>query len=128
MRPDHRSQPLPPTPLMNGDNTPLDLVTIRATIRRALQERITPPPAREVDELIRALREHLERMLAEAASRATEVPPGTVARDRWDALIGHVRFDLDFGAGEERPIRCAARAYMQILARDARFLADCLDE
>ncbi|MFI9718271.1 DUF6415 family natural product biosynthesis protein [Streptomyces sp. NPDC052396] len=128
MRPDHHAQPLPPMPLMTGDIPPLDLVTIRATTRRALQERIIHPPAREVDELTRTLREHLERMLTEAASRAADVPSGTVARDRWDALIEHVRSDLDFAAGEARPIRCAARAYMQVLAHDARTLADCLDE
>lgn len=124
----HTPSPPPLMTLMTGDNTPLDLTTIRATIRRALQERVTRPPLREIDELTRTLRAHLELMLAEARSRADQLTTGTVARDRWDALIDQVRTDLDFGTGEHRPVRCAADAYLQVLGRDARFLTDCLDE
>ncbi|WP_344024941.1 DUF6415 family natural product biosynthesis protein [Streptomyces luteireticuli] len=114
--------------LMTGDTKPLDLVTVRAAIRRALQERPIRPPAHEIAELTRTLRAHLEAMLPEAQYRADQLEPDTTARKRWEGLIDHVLADLDFGVGAERPIRCAARAYLEILARDARFLADCLDE
>ncbi|WP_372407677.1 DUF6415 family natural product biosynthesis protein [Streptomyces luteireticuli] len=114
--------------LMTGDTRPLDLVTIRATIRRALQERPVRPSSYEIAELTRTLRAHLEAMLTEAQHRADQLEPDTTARLRWEALIDHALADLDFGAGAERPVRCAAQAYLDVLARDARFLADCLDE
>ncbi|MBH1933097.1 hypothetical protein I5Q34_02125 [Streptomyces sp. AV19] len=128
MSSDSRDPAPPLMTLMTGETPPLDLVTIRTTIRRALQERPFRPPAHEIAELTRTLRAYLKAMLTEAQHRADQLEPDTTARDRWDALISHVLADLDFGAGTERPVRCAAQAYLEILARDARFLADCLDE
>ncbi|MBH1935253.1 hypothetical protein I5Q34_13380 [Streptomyces sp. AV19] len=117
-----------PRPMLTGDTAPLDLVTIRATVRRALQERPVRPCTAEIAELTRTLRAHLGAMLDEAHHRAALLTAGTPARLRWETLIAHVRADLAFGLGQGQPVRAAADAYVRILARDARFLADRLDE
>ncbi|WP_171164095.1 DUF6415 family natural product biosynthesis protein [Streptomyces sp. I05A-00742] len=111
--------------LMTGDVEPLDLVTIRATVRRALQVRARPPRAAEVREITVTLRKHVRRMLRVARSRAEEVEQGTMAWIQWTALIHRVEDDLDRVA---EPGRTAAAMYMDDLGRTCRRLADCLDE
>ncbi len=118
--------PHPPVmTLMTGDVEPLDLVTIRATVRRALQVRARPPRAAEVREITVTLRKHVRRMLRVARSRAEEVEQGTMAWIQWTALIHRVEDDLDRVA---EPGRTAAAMYMDDLGRTCRRLADCLDE
>ncbi|MEV6780725.1 DUF6415 family natural product biosynthesis protein [Streptomyces syringium] len=108
--------------MMTGETPPLDLVGIRATIRRALQERPVRARRAEIEELTGTLREQLELTLTHAQARADELNRGTLAWDRWQALIDQVRADLDHS--DTAP--CVA--YLEVLARGARFLADCLDE
>ncbi|MGX8907982.1 DUF6415 family natural product biosynthesis protein [Streptomyces netropsis] len=84
---------------MTGDNAPLDLVTIRATVRRAVQERTALPRAEEVHEITRALRTHLWLMLPAAQAIADGLVRGTGPWHRWRALIDRVRVDLDHDGG-----------------------------
>lgn len=111
--------------LMAGENEPLDLVTIRATVRRALQERAALPRAGEIREITGTLRGHLQRMLLEAQNRANQLHRGTDPWLRWTALINRAHDDLqrDGGSG-----LCSAATYMKELGRTCRYLADCLDE
>ncbi|EMF01118.1 hypothetical protein J7W19_14350 [Streptomyces mobaraensis NBRC 13819 = DSM 40847] len=122
--PGHRATRL--TSMLTGDSAPLDLVTIRATVRRALQDRgsVLPRPE-DVAELTMALRGHLRAMLDEALDRAARLDRHTGPWHRWQTLIDRVRTDLsrDAGAG-----LCSATSYMRELGRTARYLADCLDE
>ncbi|MGK5639050.1 DUF6415 family natural product biosynthesis protein [Streptomyces sp. URMC 126] len=122
--PGHPASRLPS--MLTGDSAPLDLVTIRATIRRALQDRgsVLPRPE-EVSELARTLREHLRTMLEAAHERAARLERGTGPWHRWQTLIDRVRTDLSRDAGQGL---CSATATMRELGRTARFLADCLDE
>ncbi len=111
--------------MVAGENTPLDLVTIRATVRRALQERAALPRASEIREITHTLRGHLQLMLVEAQNRAGQLERGTEPWLGWVALIGRARDDLDRDGG--CGLRSAA-AYMDDLGRTCRRLVDCLDE
>ncbi|WP_372408265.1 DUF6415 family natural product biosynthesis protein [Streptomyces luteireticuli] len=123
--PSRTTGPPPITPMMTGDIEPLDLVTIRATIRRALAVRPRPPRAAEVREITAALREHLRRMLHVARQRAELTERGTGAWIQWTAVIGRVEDDL---ARVPAPGRTTAAMHMDDLGRTARRLVDCLDE
>ncbi|MGI5341871.1 DUF6415 family natural product biosynthesis protein [Streptomyces sp. CA-181903] len=112
-------------PMLTGDTPPLDLTTIRATVRRALQERTALPPMREVRDLTTTLRGHLEEMRSDAEARRDALERTTVAWHRWNCVITRVESDLAASPG---PQPWTAVTYMQILARTARHLADCLDE
>ncbi|MER5785618.1 DUF6415 family natural product biosynthesis protein [Streptomyces mobaraensis] len=111
--------------LMTGDIEPIDLVSVRATVRRALQVRARPPRAAEVREITGALRGHVRRMLRVARSRVEGVERGTMAWIQWTALIHRAQDDLDRVAGSGSS---AAAMYMDDLGRTCRRLADCLDE
>ncbi|MFI1184265.1 DUF6415 family natural product biosynthesis protein [Streptomyces sp. NPDC020799] len=121
--------PRPPSrlpALMTGDIPPLDLVTIRATARRALTERPQAMPrAEEIREITLTLRGHLELMLTEARERDGQFEPGTTQWYRWTALIERTRAELDIGSGNGL---YSAFAHMQALARTTNSLADLLDE
>ncbi|MBZ4320542.1 DUF6415 family natural product biosynthesis protein [Streptomyces huiliensis] len=110
---------------MTGDIEPLDLVSIRATVRRALQVRARPPRVGEVRETTGALRGHVQRMLRVARGRVEGVERGTMAWIQWTALIHRAQDDLDRVAGNGS---FAAAVYMDDLGRTCRRLADCLDE
>ncbi|MFI8938292.1 DUF6415 family natural product biosynthesis protein [Streptomyces syringium] len=125
MTPQSPQQEPPLSTMMTGDSTPLDLVTIRATVRRALQERTALPRAEEVHEITRALRTHLWLMLPAAQAIADGLVRGTGPWHRWRALIDRVRVDLDHDGGSGL---CSAVVHMKDLGRTCRFLADCLDE
>ncbi|MBH1935283.1 hypothetical protein I5Q34_13540 [Streptomyces sp. AV19] len=111
--------------MMTGETGPLDLVTIRATVRRALQERPHPPRVAEIREITATLRGHLQRMLRAARARTDELERGSLAWIQWTALIHRGQDDLvravDTGTR-------AAASHMDDLARTCRRLADCLDE
>ncbi|EMF00281.1 hypothetical protein J7W19_20270 [Streptomyces mobaraensis NBRC 13819 = DSM 40847] len=111
--------------MLTGDIEPIDLVSVRATVRRALQVRARPPRVAEVREITGALRGHLRRMLRVARSRVEEVERGTTAWIQWTALIHRAQDDLDRVAGSGS---FAAAVYMDDLGRTCRRLADCLDE
>ncbi|MGK5639034.1 DUF6415 family natural product biosynthesis protein [Streptomyces sp. URMC 126] len=110
---------------MTGDIEPLDLVSVRATVRRALQVRARPPRAAEVREITGTLREHMRRMLRVARSRVEGIERGTMAWIQWTALINRAQDDLDRVVGNGG---FAAAVYMDDLGRTCRRLADCLDE
>ncbi|KNB51510.1 DUF6415 family natural product biosynthesis protein [Streptomyces caatingaensis] len=112
-------------PLMTGDTLPLDLVTIRATVRRALHERPSLPPAQEVREITDALRGHLELMRQEGTTRRDLLGRRTEAWHRWNCVLDRARTELE---GDPGSGLCSAVAYMQGLGRTCRYLADCLDE
>ncbi|MBF6046081.1 hypothetical protein GO001_12710 [Streptomyces sp. NRRL B-1677] len=112
------------TTMMTGDTRPLDLVTIRATVRRALQERATGPGPAEAEELTRTLRGHMEAMIAEARFRVDQLDRGTVQWDRSQALIDQVCGDLEHD-GDHAAV--SATAYLEVLARGAGFLVTSLD-
>ncbi|GAA0479225.1 DUF6415 family natural product biosynthesis protein [Streptomyces stramineus] len=112
-------------PMMTGTSCPLDLVSIRATVRRALVERTSPPAAAEVEEITKALRGHLEAMIHRAQEQAGHLSRETPAREHWQHLIDQTRACLSQPRG--RALQ-GTRLYMQELGRCARFLADCLDE
>ncbi|MFV8133162.1 DUF6415 family natural product biosynthesis protein [Streptomyces syringium] len=128
MSPSPRPSQLPVQlrPMMTGELPPLDLVTIRATTRRAVGGRRSVPGPREITELTQALREHLQQMLPHAQARADEIAPGSAARERWQALINRARAAA--AARPDRQGRPAATVHLAALARQTRFLANCLDE
>ncbi|MBH1935854.1 hypothetical protein I5Q34_16530 [Streptomyces sp. AV19] len=111
--------------MMAGEIEPLDLVTIRATVRRALQVRPRPPRAAEVHEITSALRGHLSRMVRVARSRVDELERGTMAWIQWTALINRAQDDLNRAVSSGT---LPAASYMDDLGRTCRRLADCLDE
>ncbi|MGW1195644.1 DUF6415 family natural product biosynthesis protein [Streptomyces sp. NPDC002536] len=104
---------------------PFDLAAVRAAVRRALQERPRPLPAREVREITATLRAHLQRMFREAQNRADRLERGTEAWIRWTALIMRAEDEL---YRECAPGAHAAAARMNDLGRTCRRLVDCLDE
>ncbi|ARZ67962.1 hypothetical protein SMD11_2311 [Streptomyces albireticuli] len=112
------------TTLMTGDLPPLDLVTVRATAHRACRERLNRPANAEIEELIRTLRGQLNLLLIHAQLEVDRLDRGTVEWDRWQALIDQVRADLKHGSAEGP---AAEAAYMEVLGRGARFLAECLE-
>ncbi|MBH1937847.1 hypothetical protein I5Q34_26855 [Streptomyces sp. AV19] len=112
-------------PMMTGHSRPLDLVTIRATVRRALQPRRTPATQNEVEEITLALRSHLALMIPEAEDHANRLNRGSLEWNRRQSLVVLARNALGYDWGNSAQ---AARLNMTELGRCARFLADCLDE
>ncbi|MEU8548945.1 DUF6415 family natural product biosynthesis protein [Streptomyces roseoverticillatus] len=112
-------------PMMTGTSCPLDLVSIRATIRRALVARPSPPDAAEVEEITEALRGHLEAMIRRARELAGQLSRENPAWGHWQHLISQTRACL---SRPREPGLQDTRLTMQKLGRCARFLADCLDE
>ncbi|WP_372412083.1 DUF6415 family natural product biosynthesis protein [Streptomyces luteireticuli] len=107
-------------PMLTGDTRPVDLVTIRATADRALQERASVPRRAEVRELTSALHEHLV-LLVEAAQHRRDEAKGE-ARRHWAAVLNRGQMDLARRGNTGQ----SAVQYLQEIARTCRYLTDLL--
>ncbi|WP_372411206.1 DUF6415 family natural product biosynthesis protein [Streptomyces luteireticuli] len=107
-------------PMMTGDTLPIDLVTIRATADRALQECVSVPRRAEVRELTSALHGQLALLAEEVRHRHEEA--GGIARRRWAAVLNRAEMDL---ARSRAPGQLPVQ-YMQEIARTCRHLVDLL--
>ncbi|GAA0464651.1 DUF6415 family natural product biosynthesis protein [Streptomyces stramineus] len=111
--------------LMTGDTPPVDLVTIRATVTRALLERPVLPRAEEVRALTVDLRAHLAVMADETEARRDACARSTGDWHQWNALLNRARTDMQSDAG---PGLKSAVMHMYELGRTCSHLVDKLAE
>lgn len=111
--------------LMTGDTTPVDLVTIRATVARALLERPVLPRAEEIHELTTTMNGHLAVMADELESRRDLCRRHSRDWYHWNALLDRARTELDGDAG---PGLKSATVHMYELGRTCKHLVNELDK
>ncbi|MEV4438101.1 DUF6415 family natural product biosynthesis protein [Streptomyces sp. NPDC049577] len=113
------------TSMMAGENPPVDLETIRATVRRALVERPVLPRAEEALEITRALRSHLAVLVEAAVARRNQHRRNSGPWYLWETVIDRARRDMYQGPG------CGLRSavtHMQALGRTAEHILNQLDQ
>ncbi|KUL40864.1 DUF6415 family natural product biosynthesis protein [Streptomyces regalis] len=102
-----------------GSNTdPVDIETMRATVRRTLTE---APPTGQLDTLALTLRGHIELLVPEVEAAAGRQPRDSVPRYCALACVSEARRKLRIGDGSTLPARVAVA---QKLARSANALCD----
>ncbi|MFI9723870.1 DUF6415 family natural product biosynthesis protein [Streptomyces sp. NPDC052396] len=112
--------------MMVGDTHPLDLVTIRATVDRALQvRRSSIPPHKEIFELASTLRGHLAVMVDEVEARRDALTSRTYDWHQWNTLSDRARTDLKRSAGDGL---VSALEHMQEIARTCEHIVNLLSE
>lgn len=106
----------PPRSIPRPD-VPVDVVTIRATVDRALTQ--GPLPDRDaLEELDQLLRGHIQLLLPMGETAVEELTPGTVEYVGQRQLVNIARYRVDRPLGHGP----AAHTHVRLLAHDARAL------
>lgn len=110
-----------PSTAVHAPTDPLDIETMRASVRRALGSAPSEIEARQMDVLALALRGHMEVLIPEVEALAGRQPKDSIPRHCALACVGEARRKLRIGNGLTMPVRGAV---VQKPARSVNALAD----
>ncbi|MDX3570814.1 DUF6415 family natural product biosynthesis protein [Streptomyces sp. ID05-47C] len=105
----------------DAEQSPPDIATMRATVRRLLAADAEPPAPAELPTLALLLRGHINVLVPAVAVAARRLPKDDVPRACAMACLGEARMRLRLGDGDTDTVRAAVAVR---LARSVNALAD----
>ncbi|MFG3266865.1 DUF6415 family natural product biosynthesis protein [Streptomyces bobili] len=104
-----------------AEQSPPDITTMRATVRRLLAADAEPPTPDELSTLAPLLRGHINALVLIVETEARHLPKDDIPRACAMACVGEARMRLRLGDGDTETVRAAVAVR---LARSVNALAD----